>query len=327
VDGRKDPTSRAVGIDLVRVLGVLAIIAGHVWYTSDLAHLLTYSWHVPVYFLLGGYLWIDARTLRDELRRRWRTIVVPYIAWWCIIATVYVLWAVALGHGLRAPLYYLVLAAWGGAAAFRPFTAFWFFSAFVVAALYLRALQHRPAAMAWAGAVTAIAVCHAFTPIALRSPLAVVQGVGCAVFVLVGVQLRRVRPRLRRPGATGVVVLLAGTALMALPFYRTLEIKSADFGTPGLSVVTACLLGTGLILVAEALATRASERGAAVLSTLAECAIVAIFVHGAPMLLLGTSRSGSWSDFTVVAAISLTIALLVRRSRWSPVLSGRERPQ
>lgn len=318
-----ETTGRLVGIDLVRVLGVLAILAGHVWYTSDAAHLVTYSWHVPVFFLLSGYLWTDARTLRQELARRWGSIIVPYIVWWLVVCAVYVTWALANGYGIRAPVYYVALAVWGGGAAFRPFTAFWFFSALVVAVLFLRLVQHRPAWWAWGGAVLAIAACHLFTPIALRSPLAVVQGVACALFVLIGMQLRRVRPGIRAPGRTGAALLLAGVALMTLPGYKTLEIKSADFGTPVLSVVVASLLGVGLILALERLTDGVGAGVASVVTTLAACATVVILVHGVPMLLLETPRSGGWLDFVVVVTSSVGLALVVMRTRWARWLGGR----
>jgi acyltransferase len=319
-----DAPARLVGIDTVRVLGVLAILAGHVWYASDTARLVTYSWHVPAFFMLSGYLWHQTRTFRAELSRRWSSIMVPYIVWWFVVCAVYLTWATGQGYGLKAPLYYTALAAWGGGAAFRPFTAFWFFSALVVAVLYLRLLQGRPAWWSWAGAVAAIAVCHLLTPLAVRSPMAVVQGVACALFVLVGMQLQRVRPSLQFPGRTGTVLLLAGVALMTMPGYRPLEIKSADLGTPVLSVVVACLLCAGLILVTEQLTVGVGARTSAVVTTLAACATVTILLHGVPMLLLGTPRSGGWFDFIVVVAVSVGVALLVARSPLAPWLSGRK---
>jgi fucose 4-O-acetylase-like acetyltransferase len=319
-----DGPVRLTGVDLVRVLGVIAILAGHVWYTSDTVHLITYSWHVPVFFTLAGYLWADGRSLRGEFSRRWRSIIVPYIAWWFVVAVIYLIWASAKGFGFVGPLYYLSLAAWGGALAFRPFTAFWFFSAFVVAALFLRLVQGRPAAWAWAGALAAIVACHTFTQLALRSPLAVVQGLACALFILVGQQLRRVRPRLRRPGWTGAALALAGAALMALPSYKTLEIKSANFGTPVLSAAVACLLSAGMILVAERVTQGLGARAAIVLATVAAGATVTLLLHGVPMLLLETPRSGGWLDFVAVVALSGGAALLVARTRWAPWLSGRK---
>lgn len=321
---RHDDSDRLVGVDLVRVLGVLAILAGHVWYASDTAHLLTYSWHVPVFFLLSGYLWQDARSLRVELARRWSSIIVPYLVWWFVVCAVYLTWAVASGYGVLKPMYYVLLAAWGGALAFRPFTAFWFFSALVVAVLFLRLVRHQHAWWAWGSAAAAIVACHLFTPVAVRSPLAVVQGLACVLFILIGIQVRDARPRIRRPGWTGTALLLAGAALMFLPWYEPLEIKSADFGTPVLSIVVACLLGTGLILVAERLTDGAGRRVASVVTTLAACATVTILVHGVPMLLLETPRSGGWIDFVVVVAVSVAVALLVARTRWAPWLSGRK---
>ena len=323
VDAVADTPARLVGIDAVRVLGVLAILAGHVWYASDTTRLLTYSWHVPAFFVLSGYLWHEARSFRAELSRRWSSIMVPYIVWWFVVCAVYLTWASGQGYGLKAPLYYVALAAWGGGVAFRPFTAFWFFSAFVVAVLYLRLVQGRAEWWAWAGATAAVLVSYLLTPLAVRSPMAVVQGVACALFILVGMQLRRVRPSLQHPGRTGAVLLLAGAALTTVPGYRPLEIKSADFGTPVLSIVVACLLCAGLILVTERLAAGVGARTTAVVNTLAAGSTVTILLHGVPMLLLGTPRSGGWLDFVIVLVVSVGVALVVARSPLAPWLSGR----
>ena len=322
--GGNAANARLAGVDLVRVLGVLAILAGHVWYSSDTAHHLTYSWHVPAFFVLSGYLWQAARPLRTEFSRRWSSIIVPYIVWWFVVCAVYLAWAAAKNFGFAGPMYYVALAVWGGGVAFRPFTAFWFFSAFVVAVLFLRLVQRRPAWWAWAGAIAAIVFCHVLTPLAVRSPLAVVQGVACALFVLVGMQLQRVRPRLHLPGWIGLALVLAGAGLMAIPAYEPLEIKSADFGTPVLSVAVACLLVVGLILVAEQVTEGLGTRSAAVLTTLAGCSTVAMLVQGVPMLLMGTPRSGGWLDFVVVVAASVGVALVVMRTPWAPWLSGRK---
>jgi acyltransferase len=319
----RDDADRLPGIDLVRVLGVVAIIAGHVWYTPDTAHLLTYSWHVPVFFILAGYLWHDDRSTSAELATRWRSIVVPYVLWWFIVAAVYLIWVGVEGHSFSSAAYYLVLAVWGGALAFRPFTAFWFFSAFVIAVLVLRVLQGRPAWWAWVLAVAAIVFCHLATPVAVHSPLAAAQAVGCVLFILVGQVLRRVRSRVGRPGPVGLGLVAAGAALTALPGYRTLEIKSADFGTPVLSELVACLLGIGLILLAERVTEGVRTRTGTVITTLAACSTVMILVHGVPMLLLGTPRSGGWVDFVLVLTASTGPALVVLATRWAPWLSGR----
>lgn len=318
-------TGRRVGIDLVRLLGAVAIITGHVWYSPDVPHLLTYSWHVPIFFILSGYLWQDTRSLGDDLARRWGSIVVPYVLWWVVVAVVYVVWATAKGYGPGSIAYYLVLAGWGGALAFRPFTAFWFFTAFLTAVLFVRAVRPWSPVAVWAGALLAITACHLARGAAVHSPLAVVQGLACVVFILVGIGLRDLRPRLPWPGIAGLGLLVIAAGLMALPVYEPLEIKSADLGVPGLSLAVAALIGVALILLAETFSQYVGARVAAVVRTLALGATVMMLTHGLPMLILGTPRSGGWVDYAVVLAVSVVLALATQRTRWAGWMTGAHR--
>lgn len=50
--------SRLDGVDLVRLVGVTAIVAGHTWTTPGVAKWL-FPWHVPLFFMACGYFWKD----------------------------------------------------------------------------------------------------------------------------------------------------------------------------------------------------------------------------------------------------------------------------
>ena len=52
---------RQPGPDLVRIVGLAAIVIGHVYSAEHEVRLATYTWHVPVFFILSGYLWQPGR--------------------------------------------------------------------------------------------------------------------------------------------------------------------------------------------------------------------------------------------------------------------------
>src|SRR5206468_10733413 len=85
--------SRNAGIDLIRVIGLVAVVGGHVFASSPLARELTYSWHMPLFFLLTGYLWNDRRSLRGEWRTRLKSLMLPYAVWVVILVALYVAFA------------------------------------------------------------------------------------------------------------------------------------------------------------------------------------------------------------------------------------------
>lgn len=306
---------RNAGEDAVRVLGLLAVVVGHVWYVEPVIRW-TYSWHVPLFFVLGGYHWVAARSLREEVRVRYRGIGRPYVFWWVVVCLVYAIWERFWGLGY-VPVKFIALAAWGGLGALRPWTAFWFFSAFFIAMVVVRWSSR--AGWWWTLAFAYVALVFAYVEPerAMRAPLASVSAVACMGFVLLGMGLRQARPRLRRPALVGLVALVAGAGGVCLPGYRPLGIKSADFGSPILGIVVASLIASGLVLVGTAAATRIPSTIGRAISTVAQCAVPVFLSHGIFLLILRTPNDGGWLDFAVVLGVPLAFALVTRRSRWA----------
>jgi acyltransferase len=73
VGGQGSRGTRSVPFDAVRVLAMLAILAGHVWVNGP-ARLFLYTWHVPIFFVLSGYLWKPNRSLAGEVKNRVRSV-------------------------------------------------------------------------------------------------------------------------------------------------------------------------------------------------------------------------------------------------------------
>lgn len=122
---------RSAALDAVRVMSIIAIVAGHAW-TRDRTALAVYPWHVPVFFFLTGYLWSGRRSLEDEARRRLSTLGRPYVFWLIVLAvpTVVLIGSEAderISGALR-----------GGTQAIQPFTTFWFVSVLLATTLLFR---------------------------------------------------------------------------------------------------------------------------------------------------------------------------------------------
>lgn len=129
--------SRSVGVDTVRVIAIVAIVAGHAW-TRDRSALVVYPWHVPLFFILSGYLWSGRRSLDQEARRRLETLGRPYLFWLLVLIASTL---IVLGPEARDRV---IGALRGGAEALQPFTTFWFVSALLVTVLCSRSCStHR----------------------------------------------------------------------------------------------------------------------------------------------------------------------------------------
>src|SRR3954471_11208136 len=73
--------TREPGLDAVRVLAMLAIVTGHLWTSAYWVRPVFFTWHVPIFFFLAGYLWNERRGLLAEVRHRALTILLPFTAW------------------------------------------------------------------------------------------------------------------------------------------------------------------------------------------------------------------------------------------------------
>ena len=319
--GESGLARRNVGVDAVRVVGLLAVVAGHVWYVEPVIRW-TYSWHVPLFFLLGGYFWVPRRTLHEEFRARFERIGRPYIFWWLVTCAAYIVWQRFVGAGY-VPWKFVAMATWGGLGALRPWTAFWFFSAFFIAVLFVRWSMRAGWWWTLAFAYLALVCTYVEPALAMRAPLAAVAAVAATGFVLFGIGLRELQPRLRHPAAVGLLAMGLGMAGICLPFYRPLEIKSADFGTPVLGVTVAALIGSGLILIGSVSASRIPAAVGRLITLMAECGTVVFLSHGIFLMLMRTPDHGGWLDFAVVLGVPLVIAVTTLRSKWAPWIHGR----
>lgn len=67
-------------IDVAKGIGMLFVIFAHVNYTPKLL-ILTYSFHMPLFFIISGMLFDRKRfsNFGDLIKRRFRTLILPYL--------------------------------------------------------------------------------------------------------------------------------------------------------------------------------------------------------------------------------------------------------
>lgn len=308
--------SRSGGIDLVRVLGVVAVVAGHVWDDKAVAAWL-YPWHVPVFFFLTGLLWKPNRPLREEARRRWLSLGVPYLAWLALLWPVFALVLWQQGQlslrALAAPLY-------GGNLATQPFTTFWFVSVLLFVALLYRALERLPGPGLAVAALASLGLCAlpAATRALAHSPLAIGSALSCLWCIAAGALAQRHWHRLAPHAlALGLGGLVIGFGLVGSGFAGVPNLKSGNFGTPLLTPLAACAISLALVLLCERLVAvapaldRASQRAAA-------WALVVVIAHPVVLWALREQPASGLKFGLALVVPALVAAGLARvpAARW-----------
>lgn len=315
---------RSSAIDTLRVIGIVAIVAGHVWWDNPWVRDALYSWHVPIFFFLSGYLWKSGRTVRTEMSNRTRTLLIPYVTWLVIIAAAYIPWLIQQGRFEPRAVLDLVL---GGDRLGRPFSAFWFMSALFVAAIVYRVFsENLPKWVVWALAVAGLAAAWAAPHLLASVPFSAGVAVPALIFIAAGHLLREHRGRFTRPALTGIILVVISAILVFIGVARPLDMKQADMGTPVISVLVATAICCGLVLVAEVAMPKAPRGLGATMVLLASAGTMVILTHAIVLWILATPPEGSLLAFAAALIVPWAVALLAIRSPLAPCLNGSPKP-
>jgi len=274
---RPRTAKRSIAVDAVRVVGVVAIVAGHNWGGREWVNPLLYTWHVPIFFVITGYLWKSGRSTSFEVRRRASTLLLPYVFWIVVVTAVWFTVRHAIGWPITQDLVMNVLR--GGWYAARPYSAYWFFTALFFACVFVRFTERiHPALPAFIGLLGVM-----WATVDPSSVAHIWEGAGLAVpavlFIVVGQALRRYRDSITNPLGTGLVLAVPAFLLGLSGVFEPLNMKGAALGTPIVSVVMASAISVGAILVAEALERFLPQPVRPVIAFVAQLSVPILLVH------------------------------------------------
>ncbi|MWB98110.1 acyltransferase family protein [Agromyces seonyuensis] len=299
---------RSAAIDALRVLGMVAVIACHIWMSPEAARWLG-PWVLPLYFVLSGYLWSGRRGPKEEAVLRAKALLVPYAAWFVIIASItWTVWSIRGTFDLR----HAAIQVWGGAHLSSPFHAFWFTPALFVAVMVYYWVGRLHLAWQWPIAI-ALFMIVAYTPglPLYDAPLSIGQGVGSVIFLVAGRTLRIVGDRIPRPPLLGAAMIFVGLCLMLRFPESYLDVKLLYFGLPAVGIATAILVGGGLVLVADVLFGWIRGRAAVFVIRLSMATLVVLFVHVPIAAAFDWLATGSLPGFVVTTVLSWTIGVVL----------------
>jgi fucose 4-O-acetylase-like acetyltransferase len=312
---------RSPAIDTLRIAFMCLVVAGHTW-TQPWLHVYLWTWGIPTYFALTGYLWSGRRTLTEEAKVRGRTLGIPYFSWFIILAAI--AWPI---HAIKDhwTLSNYLGDVWGGQFMDTPFWAFWYLGALFSSAVIYGAMRKLSMPWKWAIAL-ALAAAAVYLPgqPARFLPFGLGLGLPALPFLAAGEQLKLLRPRLRRPLLVALAALAAGVGMIALVPRSYIDFKALYFGTPIVSALAAALVGLGIILGVVTLFERSpvSARTSALVTRVALASMVVMFVHVPILWALGGLVDGTPLDYVIAVVASFTIGLLLLAVPGSWFLTG-----
>ncbi len=260
-------------VDAAKGLGIVLVVAAHVW-TRGAVRDAIYAFHMPLFFLLSGYL-VRPVPIRGLVIAQVRTLLVPFLVFSVLLVAADVL--IEGARGAR-PMF----AGWVQALLtiiFRtdltrgPFTILWFVPCLFVARLLWTMVALRvpsPFDPRWPLLVLALLAAAFLVGPGAPSPMGIL-GVPAALAMFWAGQLWRRAPDV----PSGAAFLIIVVALAILPLLPPLNLKGGAFGIPIVSLAAAALVSVALCLALM----RQRPPVLAALAWLGRASLVIMFVH------------------------------------------------
>lgn len=315
---------RDVTLDALRVIGIAAVVVAHVWFREEWAHAFIFSWNMPLFFFLTGYLWKD-RPFVPFVRRRSAMLLLPYAFWLVVWSALFV--AVTGDASLR----FFVGQLLGGRYMYgKPFWAFWFSTALFVLVVAYWLIRRLPLWSQWLLGAALLVPAYVAPDLVRMAPWAAATGLCCLVFLVAGRTVRRYEGRLHaraRPVIGAALAAIAFTAF-ASGLVQPVDLKPVQFGTPVWGVLLAIAIVVGMLWVLRAVVAAVRMPSAPTLSLLAESTFMVTLTHAGVLWALDPLSLPPLLQFAIALLVPWSLAIVVRHTRASQLLTGmpRRRP-
>jgi fucose 4-O-acetylase-like acetyltransferase len=224
-------------VDVARGIGILAVVVGHVW-TRGWPHTITYSFHMPLFFLLSGYLF-KPKPVVEFSRRLVISQGLSYLAFLALVVAMDSL--IEGGRGHRGIFHTwprdLGRLAFGGSDLRGPFTVFWFVPCLVMARIAFAMLSGRfpnPSGRVWTvlGPIILV-IAYGVGWETDISPLGLLTVPMALFFLWAGAAWAKI------PWRKAMLWLLVPLSLAGLFLFPAINMKAGDYGWPIASIAGA----------------------------------------------------------------------------------------
>lgn len=302
-----EPGGRILWIDTLRGLGIMIVVAGHVFSWPPLRHAI-FLFHMPLFFFLSGLMFRPG-PLRAFAARRVMTLLLPYASFLTLAFALYVL---ATGPSSPAAASFAALLAYGGSALGGALAIAWF-----VPCLFWTSLAYAAAARRFGQplnpamiATAALALALAYLLPKMTTPLGLGQVPFAFACFWMGAAWRQIEPP-RGAWVPGMLCFAAGI-FWAPP----IDMRLMLFGWP----IVSLLVALGSIALSLRVAQWAARGpAAALLASIGRAALVILFLHMGFMITF-ESRLSEPATWAVALIGPWLVWLLMARFRVTRIL-------
>ncbi|WP_326942373.1 acyltransferase family protein [Actimicrobium sp. GrIS 1.19] len=274
---------RLAWIDVLRGLGIVAVVVGHVTFNRALAAQI-FMFHMPLFFLLGGWLHDPVTPQRDYLKAKARSLLLPYVCFLVILWPLEVMMSVADPAArwswpvLVEPMLY------GGQMLTGFAGVLWFVTCYFLTQQLSHFLLRRftlPVCAGVCGVMLATAWLTAWLWPDWALPLAADVVLFAAPLYLLGYAVRDVA--LARWTPLWIALTLGAVLLNVGGVGNTMDMKAGDYGLPIVTLVSALAVVALLAVLAQRLQATMAGRTLAVLGG---ASMTIMFLHQFVQLMM-----------------------------------------
>jgi len=228
-------------VDRLKGIGILCVVAGHIYYENPFVEFF-YLFHMPLFFVISGYLLRPQADLRAYVLRKARHLLVPYLCFLALLYPIdfYLKLTDGSPHTLKFFLRLLAAPVLGGKLLDETTNAFWFVTCLFLTQQLVNLLVVRLSKrLCLTLMAVSLALAYAIILMAPRFwlPWGLNVVLGAAPLFYIGYLARECK--LRTPIWVPILLALLSVILFAANLLEVLDMKFANFGTPILTLLFA----------------------------------------------------------------------------------------
>lgn len=259
---------RQAWIDVLKGIGILAVVVGHITYNRALVAQI-FMFHMPLFFLAGGWLHDAAVPQRAFLLAKARSLLLPYACFVLILWPLELLMsAPAIGWTMLAEPMLL-----GGRLLTGAAGVLWFVTCYFLTQQLVHFLLRR-CALPVCVAIAALMLAGAYLLPAWPLPWCADVVLFAAPLYLIGYAARGVR--LDRWTALWLLLAVGAVLLNVAGFANTLDLKAGAYGLPLVTLASALAVVALLAVLAQWIEAGVAGR---VLAAIGAASMTIMFLH------------------------------------------------
>lgn len=299
---------RQISVDVLKGIGIIFVVVGHITY-NELLFKAIFMFHMPLFFLLGGWLHNTDVPQGKYLKSKTRSLLLPYWSFLLILWPLELLvafpdqpWTSAwMGTELIEPILF------GGQLLTGFASVFWFVTCYFLTQQLMHFLLRRYSMQRCALICGVMLVCAYLNAALLRDiwiPWSANVVLIAAPFYFVGYWARssNLASSVARYLPAFVVMALAAVALIVLGYHNNFDMKAVDYGFPVVTFVSALACVTVLAVIARRLQSNIVGRG---LAAIGAASMTIMFLHQFVQLMMAKKLGIEQALPRIVAALAV----------------------